>query len=617
MSVTQDSHALFAAARQNSPNPFSLEHVISANEVWGDVMADLTDLNQHIDQKINQAITEVRQKFSRKIGITMKGDRGTGKSHVIHRIWKNIEREGDAFFAYLPPCKNPSRIDSHVRVNLCTDFARQNARGITQWQKFAVAIISTLKGTEFESEYQQYIDQCDEPDYLKKFILENVGKSNLESFFDNLTEAILENQPELDFNFLKAVLFTLFKNSKLAQVGLAWLKGDDHPSIKQAGLPEYTSEQQDDRAVWVIEQICKLGEVVAKPVVICFDQVDCYEANTETGDSKAQVVAKCIDRIYFQCSNVILLCCVIPDTAREISQMQSGIPDRVGQWTVSAKPPTADQMVELVKLRLAWFYRHHNLNQDNYPNLYPFDENELRQVANEAAAARQLFKEWCAKRFAEVEIGNHNIREPIKTKKQELLDIYNELLTKDDALSKKDDSLNKEDELASVITSTIKMLPDRVVEGIKIEKIEKINASSAHDLHLIISGYDPNHAKKVRIGVRICETKTGLTFNAVMKRLLNYKKHKLTRGCLVRSTPIPLNWRKGKELEQQLREKQNGEVVVLKKDEIKPLVAIETIYRQSADYGFAQDELIELIKELELVAENPLIREILSAPAIA
>lgn len=601
MSGTQDSYTLFEAARRNSPNPFSLEPVISSEQVWGEVMADLPDLNQHIDQKIQQAIVEVRQKFSKKIGITIEGDRGTGKSHVIHRIWKKIEQESEAFFSYLPPCKNPSRIDSHVRRNLCIDFARQDKYGVTQWQRFAAAIISTLKGTEFEAEYQEYIDRCDQPEQVRKLIVDRVEKSNLASFFDNLTANILENQAELDFDFLKAVLFTLFRSTKIAQIGLAWLRGDDHPSIKQADLPEYSVEQQDDRAVWIIQQICQLGEIVSKPIVICFDQVDSYEPNIATGDSKAEVVAKCIDRLYFECSNVILLCCVIPDTGREINHMQGGIPDRVRQQIANAKPPTADQMVGLVKLRLDWFYKQNHLNQGDYPSLYPFNEDELRKVASEAPGARYLFKEWCAKKFLETVVGKE------KDKKQELLDIYNELLGKDNPLG-------KEDELASILTSTMIMVPDDIVEGVKIEKVEKINSSSPHDLHLIISGYDSHYKKSVRIGVRVCETNTGLTFNAVMKRLLNYKQHKLTRGCLIRSTPVPLNWRKGKELEQQLKNKQNGEVVVLKKDEIKPLAAIEMIYQQSKDYGFEQDELISLVKELKLVAENPLIREILSAP---
>lgn len=612
MNSTQDSYALFVAARKQSPNPFSLEHVISANEVWGEVMADLHDLNQHIDQRVDRAIVEVKQKFSKKIGITIKGDRGTGKSHVIHRIWKGIEQNNGAFFSYLPPCQNPNRIDSHVRLNLCIDFARQDIHGITQWQKLAVAIISTLRGTEFEQDYQECIDKCDEPEQLRKYITSSVEKAKLEEFFDGLTEAILESQSELDFNFLKAVLFTLFKNAKLAQIGLAWLKGEDHPSIKQAGLPEYSEEQQDGRSIWIIQQICNLAEVVSKPVVICFDQVDCYTPNSDTGDSKVQVVAKCIDRIYFQCSNVILICCVIPDTWREVFQMQSGIPDRVGQWLLDAKPPTADQLVELVKLRLHWFCQQNHLNSNDYPYLYPFDETELRKVASQAAGARSILKEWCAKKFEEFEIGKVTIVAPIKDKKQEFLAIYGELLTKISAPSKND--AKDDDYLASIIICTMQMLPDRAIEGVTIEQIERVNASSVHDLHLVISGHEPDSHKKVRIGIRICETTQGVTFNAVMKRLLNYKQYKLTRGCLVRSTPIPLNWRKGKELEQQLKEKQNGEVVVLKKDELKSLVAIEKIYKQAADYGFEKDELISIIKELKLVETNPLICEILSAP---
>ncbi|MBW4541189.1 MAG: hypothetical protein KME43_18935 [Myxacorys chilensis ATA2-1-KO14] len=580
-------------------------------------MTDLSSLNQHVDQKITQAIIEIRQKFSKKVGIAIKGDRGTGKSHVIHRIWKNIERDGQAVFSYIPPCKNPNRIDSHVRVSLCLDFNRQDAYGITQWQKLAAAAISTLKGTEYEKEYKEYVEKCDQPDLLRKYIIATVAKSEIENFFDNLTENILENQPELDFNFLKAALFTLFKNLKVAQVGLAWLKGDDHPYIKQAGLPEYSADQQDQRSIWIIQQVCKLAEVVRAPVVICFDQLDSVEPNLETGDSKAQVVARCLDRIYFQCSNVILLCCVISDTWREIEHMGSGIPDRVGQWAVSTKPPTADQIVELVKLRLDWFYNQNQLNSTDYPYLYPFEESELRKVASEAAGARAFFRNWCAKRFEEHQQpfpGNPPTSpappsDPDEKAKTELLNLYNELLTKVQVSKKEKD----DDGLAAILTCAMRMVPNRGTANVVITQVEEIRASN-HDLHLVVSGYDSLHQKKVRIGIRACETTNGISFNAVMKRLLDYKKYKLTRGCLVRSTPIPLNWRKGKELETQLVNRQGGEVVVLNYSDLKPLVVLERIYKQAEDYGFKQEQLIALIQELGLVTDNPLICEILSAP---
>ncbi len=146
-----------------------------------------------------------------------------------------------------------------------------------------------------------------------------------------------------------------------------------------------------------------------------------------------------------------------------------------------------------------------------------------------------------------------------------------------------------------------------------IEEVKKI-ADANHDLHFIISGYDCLNQTPIKIGVRICETTNGNTFNAVIKRLLDYDKYGITRGCLVRSTDVPRSWKTGYQLKEKLEKEKGGEVVVLKKTEIKPLVAIHTIYEQAEDYGFTKEEVTELVKELRIAADNLLICEILSAP---
>ena len=81
-----DPYVLFEEARKRSPNPFRQKTVVADTEIWGQVMSDLSSLNQHIDLAIEQAISDVKQEFSNQLGIAIKGDRGTGKSHVIHRI---------------------------------------------------------------------------------------------------------------------------------------------------------------------------------------------------------------------------------------------------------------------------------------------------------------------------------------------------------------------------------------------------------------------------------------------------------------------------------------------------------------------------------------------------
>jgi Cdc6-like AAA superfamily ATPase len=562
---TTDLYALFEQARKQCSNPFKLKSVITANEVWGEVITNLPSLNQHIDERIFDAIFEVRQKYSNKIGIAIKGDRGTGKSHVIHRIWKNIAQEGGSVFAYIGPCSNPKRINSHVRFYLADSFNHQDIQGVTQWQKLAATAISTLKGTDFEEQYRPYIERCNSPNELKKYIIANHPKNARRDFFDELVEAILENQPDIDFDFLRALLFLLLNNVKDAHISLAWIKNGDHPELKEVSLPEFPPEEKEDKSVWMIQQICKLAEIASMPVLICFDQLDSAGTDNDSGDSPAETIAKCIDQIYFQCSNVILICCVISDTWIQIEQMGSGIPRRVGERQVIAKPPTAEQMIELVKLRLDWFYKKNNLNSHEYPDLYPFEESKIRNIASLAAGAASLMK-WCGEEFekAATILPNRDTNkvdppvDPIETKKKEFLDKYNELLNKIDIPMKDDDKL------AAIITCAMKMIPDGGTENVVVTQVNKV-AYGTHDLHLIVAGYDSLNQRSVKIGVRVCETTNAKTFNAVIKRLLDYRKYGITRGCLVRSTDVPRNWKVGNQYRQQLETQQGGEVVVLKR----------------------------------------------------
>jgi Cdc6-like AAA superfamily ATPase len=605
-----DIYALFEQARQKSVNPFSSIPVISENEVWGDgdvVIHDLPGLNQHIDERIFDAITEVRQKYSPKIGIAIKGDRGTGKSHIIHRLWKKITQEGGSVFAYIGPYANPKRINSHVRFYLADSFTHQDSQGITQWQKLAAAAINTLKGSEFEDKYRSYIEKCNSPDELRKYIVASQSKATLSGFFDELVEAILENQTGIDFNFLRAILFLLLKNVKDAQIALAWIKGEDHSEIKKLGLPEFSVDLQEDKSIWMMQQICKLAEIASLPVLICFDQLDSAGTDNDSGDSPAQNVAKCIDQIYLKCTNVILICCVISDTWREIEQMGSGIPDRVGQRSVKAQPPTTEQTIELVKLRLDLFYKKNNLNSEDYPHLYPFEESKIRHIASESAGARSLMI-WCADEFEKVGTkGNDSVDPPPPHKKKQFLETYQKLV-KRIRIPMKDD-----DQLAAIIFCAMTMIPNGGTENVVIQEVKKI-ADATHDLHFIISGYDCLHKSQVKIGVRICETTNGKTFNAVMTRLVNYDKYGLTRGCLIRSSDVPRSWKIGYALKEKLEKEQGGEVVVLKKNDMKPLVAIQKIYEQSEDYGFTKEEIKQFVKDLGLAADNLLICEILSAP---
>ncbi|MFM6026072.1 MAG: hypothetical protein ACKPER_24680, partial [Dolichospermum sp.] len=139
--------------------------------------------------------------------------------------------------------------------------------------------------------------------------------------------------------------------------------------------------------------------------------------------------------------------------------MGSGIPDRVGQRSVIAKPPTTEQTIELVKLRLDWFYKENNLNSEDYPHLYPFEESKIRHIASESAGARSLMI-WCADEFEKV-----IIQPPDKPdKKKQFLETYQKLI-KQIRIPMKDD-----DQLAAIIFCAMTMIPNGGTENVVIQE---------------------------------------------------------------------------------------------------------------------------------------------------
>jgi hypothetical protein len=99
-----------------------------------------------------------------------------------------------------------------------------------------------------------------------------------------------------------------------------------------------------------------------------------------------------------------------------------------------------------------------------------------------------------------------------------------------------------------------------------------------------------------------------------LKRLIDYKKFDLTRGCLVRSKKINPRAALARERLQQLLQKQGGEWVMLQSQDIKPLLAISFVY-YCESYELTQEEIFNFIKQKRLAISNPLIREILSDPS--
>jgi hypothetical protein len=171
-----------------------------------------------------------------------------------------------------------------------------------------------------------------------------------------------------------------------------------------------------------------------------------------------------------------------------------------------------------------------------------------------------------------------------------------------------------EDEIAIInsIWVAFTSLVGKTLEGVSIQSVEEIVASTADQgyINLKIVG----NQKKVKIGVSVVQ-QDGRFIGAALKRLIDYKKFNITRGCLVRSKNINQGATQARELLRKLLTEKGGEWVGLQKQDIKPLLAIWFVFENQNSYELKDEQIFDFLEKTQLVINNPLIREILSDPS--
>jgi len=597
MSFDRDPFARFEDARQQGKNPLIWGKVVTVEDIWQEPIADLPDLNREVDDAVRNAIAQVRSQEADKLAIAIRGERGTGKSHAMARVRREIETENCALFAYISPCLAPRQPNSHALSCLVKNFSMASAEESTQWQRLAAKLILTLQGTPSADRYRDYLDRADRPQELHQFCRETLGKNRDRTFLEfceNLSRSLIEVHPHLDGDTLQAMLYLLFPHSRLSRIGLDWLQGNDNDNFPRFRLPEIDRDALEKRAIAIFSQLDRIAKTANFPIVLCFDEIDTTKPNITTGEGAIEVACHSLDRLYASATNLVLLCCATPHTWDAIAAHT-----QIENWQiVSTSLPTVEQKINWIQERLNWFYRCNDLNPNSYPPLYPFQDNRVRTIAEETANLRTLMEE-CGNWFDFEEVGL------MRDKTRKLLDAYNELLHKI-IIDKQDD-----DSLAAIVSFAMKVLPEAGSENVSVDAVESIKNSS-HDLHFAVSGYDFLHRKPVRIGVRVCDANSDRVLDAVVAQLLDYDRYNITRGCLLRSLPIPPKWKHSRKRVDFLVHRRGGEMVQLFDDDIKALAAIERIYKQADSYGFTKAEVVNLVKTLNMAADNPLIREILS-----
>lgn len=576
-----------------SQNPFNRGVVVRKQDVWGKGFPDVSSLNAHASDSVFEAIKQVRQGQRQAVGITIKAEKGLGKSHIISRIRHRLQAEGGALFVYMTDYDNLNRIKPEFLKTLALSLKQVGSQNVMQWQELATALANEAKGTNYTP--AQVVNS------FPQMLARNPR------LVDKLTEKVLAVKPDIDNPYLiQAILWTL--SQQHAHFAVNWLTGKSlaQSTADTMGLPNSTEEEKDAEA---FERVCQILDLISNysTLVICFDELDNPECN-EAGFTRAQVAAGLAKDLYNSIKRGVLLTAIFPEIwTHQIKTLPyaESVIDRIGEKVLELTYLNSDDVVGLVSQWLKEFYDDKCLTPIH--PVYPFDEGKLREFGKEKPIVRRVLQ-WCQEHWT---IPNSTI-EPLPPPQHPVeLAFKNEMGNVEGG-----ELIDNKAKVAKALTFGFERLIGQTVERVTIQTIENsVTPKSQNKGFIDFKLIGLEDSRTVKIGVAIIQDSVGIGVQAGLSRLVDYKKYDLTRGCLVRSKTISPNAKKAQECLKQLLEKQGGEWVLLKEEEVKPLIAIRSVYDARQDYELSEEQIFEFISNQKLVVDNSLIREILSNPS--
>lgn len=572
-------------------NPFAGHFIVKPQQIWGKSFPDVSSINAHASNAVFDVLDKIQKGQRTTVGITIVAERGLGKSHIISRIRHYLQAENNSLFIYMSKYDNLNQIKYEFLQSVTSSLRAFGSQQVMQWQEIAAALINEAKQWNYTP--QQYISQY--PTWLNKYST---------NFVEQFAKLVLSIKPEISNPYIvKAILWTL--SPVHVTYANRWLSGLEltQEQAEAMGLPNPKKEDRETESLRNSREILDITSHYRIPV-LCFDELDNADV-AENGLTTAQVIASLVKDLYNNLKIGVFLLAMYPETWNEqirlLPQAEAVIDRLVSEQAdrqpIELKYLNSDDIIALVKGWLQEFYQE---NQQSPPHvLYPFDENKLRQQGKERPTVRSILK-WCADNFTLTE--PHPV-EPYFKAAIVNIDTAIHLLIEDEVAI-----------AAALKVAFVSLARDTIeIEEVKVERVEEILANKADQGYLNFRIVGNNG--KVKIGVVVIQQSGGKFIGAALKRLIEYEKFNLTRGCLVRSKKINPGASVPQECLKILLKERGGEWVRLQSDDIKPLLAISSVYYNWRTYELTEEQIFDFIKQKQLAINNPLIREILSDPS--
>ncbi|MBI4784679.1 MAG: ATP-binding protein [Oscillatoriophycideae cyanobacterium NC_groundwater_1537_Pr4_S-0.65um_50_18] len=592
-------------------NPFAQPPYVNANNVWGKGFPDVEFLNAHASDAVFRALEEIRLGHYSTTSILITAQDGTGKTHIISRIRHRLQAQGGALFVFANKFNDLNQIKQGFQQILAESLSNIGSQGVKQWQELAAAMANdALKFVSADAkpiaakDFVKRIETIDDEDKVQRWI-------------NQLTKAFCKTRSVQDPDIVRAIFWTLSDDE--AAFASNWLAGKALAQFKANDLRLPDQKQSFDATLQILALISEYNELV-----ICFDELDVLDFD-DRGLHKSQIVASLVKELFENLKRGVILSVLMPGTWTD--RIKKELPGGVSQKMTTQGNPydlrymDGDSALELVAFFLKEFYESRSLCPPH--QVYPFDEGAIRAIGREKPTVREVLQ-WCrenCKPTAEIDedlsVDNGKKSSVLLISETDPVEMafINEL--DEDIINSLDDNYL----LAEALLLGFQTIIGETVEGVTLEEVTTgVGKKGKRDDYLNFKILGEEAGYIVSIGVAVLQYDGGRALGAGLRRLVDEEERfDLTRGCLVRSKNKPINnYFISTYLNPLIEE--GGEFVELNEKEIKPLIALRSVYqKRGSDYKITEEDITNFISKYGakywLGIHNPLLKEILSDPS--
>lgn len=395
------------------------------NTPW-DHVPDLEEYNQDAYKRIVRALkqlsrTKVSDAESITQGMLVLGEAGTGKTHLLMRVARNLSKSNHILFVRKP--NNEDAVAQHIWANIVSSLARSLPESGTKRSQlddllahvFTAVLVPWLEqdirsGKDAEQKVRWVDHLRSDPYNLFNMLGEGERRQdNMEKIRRATLRFLQLKQPDVDQKIAHVLITYCFVTREdRKRVLLTWLSGQDvdEAEARDLGLPTTwvnidetsseasTQQQREEQALRAIRTIGILSTYY-QALILAFDQLE----GLRDQERLTQRWGDTVREIFTMTPNFLVLTCIFPSLWESwfSENLDPSVAQRIAQQTVTLESFAPQHGLKLLATHLAPAFAKHRLPT----NIYPFTDSDVTRLCSQATsprsflqAARSLFESW-------------------------------------------------------------------------------------------------------------------------------------------------------------------------------------------------------------------------------